>query len=444
MNQLKRELGLFSCVMLVIGNIIGVGIFTTPGEIAKGLPTAGWVLVAWLVGGLMTMAGALTYAELGAMYPRAGGNYVFLKEAYGDVIAFLYGWAYSLVTTAGTIALLAIGFAEYLGIPGGSATSKIFSITVILVLTFLNARDLKLGAGVMDFITSLKIVAMLLLVLLGFSIGHGDSGNFHPFIAGDAGSAFSAILAALVPMAFTYSGWNSTVIVGEEVKNPEQLIPLSMILGTLGTTAIYMLMNVIYLYAIPLQELLGADTVAHLAATKLFGPGTARLIQALVATSVLGCLSATLLTNPRTAFAMGRDKLFFRFAGEVHPTHATPSKAIWFEGLWACFLILVIGDFDRMLSFVSVPLVIIGAMTVISIFVFRAKQPDQPRPYKCWGYPIVPALYVIVALCMLYVKFVQRSNEFIFGIPISYFSLLLFALGVPVFFLWKKFYADAR
>src|SRR5205814_693043 len=152
-----------------------VGIFTTPGEIAQGLPTAGWVLTAWLVGGLLTMAGALTYAELGAMFPKAGGNYVFLREAYGDVVAFLYGWAYSLVTTAGTIALLALGFGEYIGIASGSGTSKLFSIAIILIFTYLNARDLKLGAGVMDAITSLKIVAMAALVLFGFAIGHGDA-----------------------------------------------------------------------------------------------------------------------------------------------------------------------------------------------------------------------------------------------------------------------------
>ena len=430
-RELKRELGLFTCVLLVIGNIIGVGIFTTPGEIARGLPTSGWVLTAWIIGGLMTMAGALTYAELGAMFPRAGGNYVFLKEAYGDLLAFLYGWAYSLVTTAGTIALLALGFAEYLGIAGGSWTSKIFSIVVILVLTFLNARDLKLGAGVMDAITSLKVVAMAVLVGLGFIIGHGQSSAFHPFFGGSASGAGAAILAALVPMAFTYSGWNSTVIVAEEVKNPDRLIPLSMILGTLITTAIYVLMNAVYLYAVPLKDLVGSDTVAHIAASNLFGPGAGRFIQALVATSTLGCLSATLLTNPRTPFAMGRDGLFFRFAGVVSEKHGTPSGAIWFEGLWACFLILVIGDFDRMLAFVSVPLVIIGVMTVISLFVFRRTRPDQPRPYRCWGYPFVPALYVLVSFGMLYVKILERG---IYG-PIG---IGMFVLGIPVFYLWKK------
>ncbi len=433
MTQLKRELGLFSCVMLVIGNIIGVGIFTTPGEIASGLPTAGWVLIAWFIGGLMTMAGALTYAELGAMYPKAGGNYVFLKEAYGDLWAFLYGWAYSLVTTAGTIALLALGFAEYLGIAGGSWNAKLFSIAVILILTFLNARDVKLGAGVMSAVTSLKIVAMLFLVVLGFSVGTGHVEHFQPFIAGNPASAGMAILAALVPMAFTYSGWNSTVIVAEEVKNPGKLIPLSMILGTLATTAIYMLMNAVYLYAVPLSELVGLDTVAQMTATNLFGLGAGRFIQVLVATSVLGCLSATLLTNPRTSFAMGRDGLFFKFAGVVHPVHQTPSGAIWFEGLWASFLILVIGDFDKMLSFVSVPLVIIGTMTVISVFVFRVKKPDLPRPYKCWGYPVVPALYVVISFCMLYAKILQRG---IYG-PIG---IGIFILGIPVYYLWKKYY----
>ncbi len=434
---LKRELGLFTCILLVIGNIIGVGIFTTPGKVAQGLPTSGWVLVAWIVGGAMTTAGALSYGELGAMFPKAGGNYVFLREAFGPLIAFLYGLAYSLVTTAGTIALLAIGFSEYLGMETGTWESKLFSIFVVAVLTFFNCRGVKLGAGVMNVLTSSKIVAMLLLVGLGFAVGHGNPAHFSPLFSGDTKSILFAIGAALVPMAYTYSGWNSTVLVAEEVRMPERAIPLSLIWGTLLTTVIYVLMNAVYLYAVPFDEILGSVTVADKAAINLFGPWAANLTKALVALSVLGCLSATLLSNTRTVFAMGRDGLFFKWAGNIHPKYQTPNAAILLEAIVGCGFILW-GNFGQILAFVSVPLVIIFAMTVCSIFVFRIKLPDQPRPYKCWGYPFVPAFYVIVAILMVASK---CANEGIVGIQ----GILIVLAGIPVYYvmLWYKRWTGA-
>ena len=433
--ELKRQLGLWTCVLLVIGNIIGVGIFTTPGEIANGLPSAGWVLFAWLVGGLMATAGALTYAELGTMFPRAGGTYVYLKEAYGPLWGFLYGWAYTLVTSAGTIALLAIGFGEYLHIPTGTWASKGFSIAVVLVFTLLNSRDVKAGASVMSAVTLIKIAAMLLLVGLGFLLGRGQPGVFHPLFGGDAGSAVILIAVALVPMAFAYSGWDAMALVAEEVQSPSRVIPLAVAIGTMATAAIYILMNAVYLWAIPLSTMVNEVRVAHVAAENLFGGFAPRLIQALVATSTLGCLSASLLSNPRTVFALGRDGYFFKFTGKVHPTRNTPSGAILFEGLWACFLILI-GDFRIILRVLSVPLVIIGTMTVFSIFVFRWKRPDVPRPYRCWGYPCVPAVYVLVSIFMLYATVLRRGWLGPIGIGV-------FFLGVPVYYLWKRFNAVA-
>jgi APA family basic amino acid/polyamine antiporter len=424
---LRRELGLFTCILLVIGNIIGVGIFMTPGKIAQGLPTAGWVLTAWIIGGLMTTAGALTYGELGAMFPRAGGDYVFLKEAFGPLIAFLYGLAYSLVTTGGTIALLAIGFTEYLGMKTGSWESKHFSILVVFVLTVFNWCGVKLGAGVMDVLTGCKVVAMLLLVGLGFTLGHGHAAHFSPLFSGEPTKILLAIGAALVPMAFVYSGWNSTVLVAEEVRRPERVIPLSLILGTVLTTLIYLLMNAVYLYAVPLAELVRSKTVAAEAASNLFGPWAANMATALVALSVLGCLSATMLSNPRAVFAMGRDGLFFKWAGRVHPRFQTPSAAILFESIVGCGFI-VWGSFDEILDFLSMALVVMFAMTVSSIFVFRIKLPHQPRPYRCWGYPFVPALYVIVSFLMVYSQFVSKGIVGILGI-------LVVLGGIPVYYL---------
>ncbi len=431
--ELKRELGLFTCVLLVIGNIIGVGIFTTPGEIARDLPSAGWVLLAWTIGGLMALVGALTYGELGAMMPKAGGNYVFLREAYGPLWGFLYGWAYSLVTTPGTIALLAIGFAEYAGMNTALFSTKIFCVAIVLLFTFLNTRGLKLGASVMDGITSLKVVAMFALAVLGWFIGHGNIAHFQPLFSGSTSHAAMAIAAALVPMAFTYSGWNSAVFVAEEVKNPGRLIPMSLVIGTLATTIIYLAMNAVYLYAIPLPTLVGEVKVAHTAATNLFGPFASNLITILVATSVLGCLSATLLSNPRTLFALSRDGYFFDFGSFVHPTYNTPNGAIWFEGVWACGLILI-GNFEIILKVLSVPLVIISLMTVLSIFVFRKKQPNLPRPYKCWGYPLTPAVFVVISCLMLYAKILERG---IYG-PIG---ILVFVLGIPAYYAWKRKHA---
>ncbi|OVE78448.1 hypothetical protein BVX98_00365 [bacterium F11] len=432
MSQLTRQLGLFTCILLVIGNIIGVGIFTTPGEIAAGLPSSGWILLAWIIGGLMATAGALTYGELGAMFPKAGGNYVFLKEAFGPLWGFLYGMAYCLITSPGAIALLAIGFSEYAGLPTGTLSSKAISISVVAILTFFNWRGVKLGAGVMDFLTLTKIVVMLLLVVVGFAIGKGQATHFQPLFSGNSGNALFAIAVALVPMAFAYSGWNSTVLVGEEVKNPGRIIPLSLLLGTLATTAIYVLMNAVYLYAVPVGKLVGEVRIADLTAANLFGSGAQVITKGLVALSVLGCISASLLANPRTAFALGRDGLFLKSLGKVHPKYNTPGNAILFQGIWACVLIAW-GDFGKILSLLSAPLVVIFTMTVISIFVFRFKKPQLERPYRCWGYPVVPALYVVISCFMIYAKFQSKGVEGIYGIGI-------FILGVPVYYLWKRYY----
>lgn len=435
---LKRELGLLTCILLVIGNIIGVGIFTTPGKVAMGLPTAGWVLAAWVIGGLMTTAGALAYGELGAMFPSAGGDYVFLKEAFGPLTAFLYGFAYSLVTTAGTIAFLAIAFTKYLGMGEGSWEARALSLFVVCVLTFFNCRGVKLGAGVMDLLTSSKFIAMLLLVVLGFALGHGDSSRFTPVFSGEPKPILFAIGAALLPMAFAYSGWNSSVLVGEEVRRPERVIPLSLILGTLLTALIYVLMNAVYLYAVPLTELVGSKTVAKEAAINLFGPWAAILAEGLVALSVLGCLSATMLSNPRTVFAMGRDGLFFKWAGSVHPKFQTPAAAILFESVAGCAFIIW-GNYDQILDLLSMTLVVIYAMTVSSIFVLRFKSPHHARPYRCWGYPFVPAFYIVLSVWIVYCAFAKDGIVGLWGI-------LVVLGGIPVYYLmvlYKRWNGEA-
>ena len=439
--ELKRELGLFTCIMLVVGNIIGVGIFLTPGGIAAQLPSAAWVLVAWAIGGFLATAGALTYGELGAAYPYAGGNYVFLRVAYGPLVAFLFGWAFVLVTSTGTVALLAIGFAEQLGFPKDSRWIEIFALASVIVLSYLNYIGVKFGAGVTNAITLAKIVAMAALIGLGASIGSGHPEHFAGGLTAPTADVWTGIGAALVPMAFAYSGWNATVFVSEEVRNPSRNIPMSLLIGTVLTSVIYVAMNFIYLYAIPLLDMPALSSVAATTAEVLLGPTAGRLIALLVAFSALGCLSASILTNPRTLFAMSRDHLFFDFGVKVHERYQTPSGAIVFSGIWSCGLILFFGaNFDDILTFLSVPLVIFLCLTVASIFVLRAKYPDLPRPYRCWGYPWIPALYVLISIWMLVSRIRTRWGEKVaidvFGLDLEtnkvVVGLLVCLLGNPL------------
>lgn len=430
---LKRELGLFSCIMLVIGNIIGIGIFLTPGSIAGLLPSAGWVLIAWAVGGFLATAGALTYGELGAAYPYAGGNYVFLREAYGPLVAFLFGWAFVLVTSTGTVALLAIGFAEQLGLPKDSPETQALALGAVIVLSYLNYIGVKFGAGITNAITMAKVIAMAALIGLGVTIGHGHPEHFQGPLPPPTMDIWAGLGAALVPMAFAYSGWNATVFVSEEVKNPSRNIALSLLIGTLLTSVIYVAMNFIYLYALPHQQVVEESSVAGAAAGVLFGPMAGKAIMFLVAFSALGCLSASILTNPRTLYAMSRDGLFFDFGEKVHEKYGTPSGAILFSAVWSCGLILIFGgSFDEILTYLSVPLVIFLCLTIASIFVLRVLRPDLPRPYRCWGYPWIPAMYVLLSIWMLWKRVELRGPQKVA------IGLTVCALGIPVYYLWKK------
>lgn len=454
-TELRRDLGLFSCMMLVVGNIIGVGIFLTPGGIAGLLPSAGWVLIAWAIGGILATAGALTYGELGAAFPYAGGNYVFLRQAYGPLIGFLFGWVFVLVTSTGTVALLAIGFAEQLGLPPdpvfqilghGISQTELLALLAVIVLSFLNYIGVKFGAGVTNAITFAKIVAMAALIGLGVTVGHGHPEHFSGALPAPTMDVWAGIGSALVPMAFAYSGWNATVFVSEEVQNPSRNIPLSLLAGTLLTSLIYIAMNFIYLYGLPFQDMVNAKSVAGETAAALLGPAAGRTIAYLVAFSALGCLSASIITNPRTLFAMSRDGQFFDFGGKVHEKFATPSGAIIFSAVWACGLIVVFGgSFDDILTFLSVPLVVFLCLTVASIFVFRIRQPDLPRPYRCWGYPWTPILYVLISLWMLVSRVKTRWHETVtlnFGVGAIetnkvIVGLFVCLLGIPVYYLWK-------
>jgi APA family basic amino acid/polyamine antiporter len=437
MHELKRALGLFSCTMLVVGNMIGVGIFTTPGRIAAKLPSSGLMLTAWVIGAFLAIAGALSYAELGAAFPQAGGNYVFLRQAYGRFFGFLYGWAAALITQSGTIAILAVGFTKYAGI---TSPHRIRLIAVGLILFFgaLNYIGVKVGAGVVNVITALKIAAILGFAAAGTFWGQGQLSNVLPILP-DAGvgiATLAAMATALIPIMYTYSGWNATVYVGSEVKNPSRIIPLSLILGVLLTASLYLLLNLVYLYALPVSQMAGVIAIAKASAGALFSPTLADSISLFIAFSVLGCLNATLLTAPRIPFAMAQAGEFLPVFGRVHARFQTPGAAIILVTVWAAVLALwgAAGhkEFYRLLDdYVTVPSLLMNALTVSALFVLRRTQPDLERPYKAWGYPVLPVFFIAMVLWMVCAEFMADPKGACIGI-------LMIAAGAPFYVLFRK------
>jgi APA family basic amino acid/polyamine antiporter len=434
--RLRRALGLFSCTMLVVGNMIGVGIFTTPGRIAALLPTSGLVFLAWCIGAVLAISGALSYAELGASYPQAGGNYVFLKESYGPAWGFLYGWSAAFITQSGTIAILSVGFSKYAGITSPWAV-QLCAIGLILFFGSLNYIGVKVGAGVVDTITFLKILAILGFAAAGALFGHGSFSNVHPVWSHDPGfGIFAGLAMALIPIMYTYSGWNATVYVGSEVIQPSRTIPLSLILGVTLTAALYLLLNAVYVYAMPVPQMKGVIAIAKEASGALFSPAVANGLSFFIAFSVLGCLNATLLTAPRIPFAMAQGGYFFAPFGKVHPRYQTPHMAILLQMVWASLLALWGGidhkNFYRLLDdYVTVPSLLMNALTVSAIFYLRKKKPDLSRPYKAWGYPVLPLCFIVTVLWMVANEVRQDPHAALAGIA-------MVAAGIPFFLYFRQ------
>ncbi len=435
-KELKRALGLFSCTMLVVGNMIGVGIFTTPGRIANLLPTSGLVFLAWILGAALAIGGALSYAELGAAYPAAGGNYVFLRESYGPLWGFLYGWSAAFITQSGTIAILAVGFSKYAGITA-TWQVQLCAIGLILVFGSLNYIGVKVGAGVVDGITFLKVLAIVGFAAAAAFIGHGSFSNIHPIAPAQGGTwILSGLAMALIPIMYTYSGWNATVYVGSEVIKPSRTIPLSLILGVCLTAVLYLLLNVVYVYSMPVTQMKGVVAIAKEAAGVMFSPHVAHFISFFIAFSVLGCLNATLLTAPRIPFAMAQAGYFFKRFGKVHPRFQTPHMAILLQMMWACVLALWGGvdhkNFYRLLDdYVTVPSLLMNALTVSAIFYLRRKKPDLPRPYKAWGYPVLPICFIVSVLWMVFSEVRQDVVAALAGVG-------MVAVGIPFYLYFQN------
>lgn len=453
-NGLVRQLGLFDSAMIMVGIIIGSGIFLTTGIMAKSIPSASLILLAWFVGGLLTLAGALTYAELGAAMPEAGGQYVYLREAYGRLAGFLFGWILFLVYMTGGIAALALAFAEYLGyfFPSFStdhflvtldvpvfqsslqyslSSGQIIGVAVIVVLSIFNFIGVGLGKFIQNLFTVVKIGTITVIIVLGFAIGKGVSPDLTLNPEGmKLGTVFIGFGVALIAVAWAFDGWNNVNFVAGEIKNPSRNLPLALILGTLGVTFLYVLVNYIYLYALPMKETIGIVRIAEKATGSLFGASTGSLISALIIVSVFGSLNGSILVGPRVYYAMAKDGLFFKKVAHVHPRFRTPGFSILIQAVWASVLTLL-GSFEQIFTFAMFMAILFWVWATASVFTLRKKRPDIPRPYKTWGYPVVPAIFIITSVAILLNTLLEKPVEAVAGI-------FLTALGIPVYFYWKR------
>ncbi len=445
--RLLRRLSAFDGTLLTVGSVLGSGIFLTGGAVAAALPHPGLILLVWLAGGLLTMAGAVTYAELGTLFPRAGGLYDFLKEAYGPVWGFLYGWSAFWVIMSGGIAALAAGFAEYLGVfvPDLSTHRMIASLSVgsatwelssgqlvaagaILVLTLVNYLGVRQGATAQNLLTLLKVGSVLAFCALGLWLPAPLTRGFSPPLA--QGSLVTLFGVAMIAVLWTYDGWYGLVFSAEELREPERTLPRALLAGTLIIMVLYLLLNVVYLKALPIARMAASTRIGEDAARALFGPFGGHLLSAAILVSIFGCLSATILYSSRIYMPMARDGLFFHSLARIDPRSRVPARSLWAQSLWAILLTLS-GTYEQLFTYVTFVVVLFQVAAGVALFVLRRRRPALPRPYRAWGYPVVPALFVLASLLLVGNTLAERPVESMAGLG-------LLAIGLPAYAFWRR------
>jgi APA family basic amino acid/polyamine antiporter len=445
--ELVRGLGAGDAALVTIGSVLGTGIFITTGDIARNLPHPGLILLAWIGGGLFTLAGALTYAELGALYPRAGGQYHFLRETYGLFWGFLFGWAAFLVIMSGGIATLAVGFGEYLGafLPFFSTGHVLFQVPLghwawvvsggqlaaclaIILLSAINYLGVKEGAAVQNVITVVKIGSIVGLIGFGLAV----SGPVAPRLTAPLpqGGVITAFGVAMIAVAWSYDGWYAVTNLGGEMRRPQRDLPLGLIGGTLVLTLLYTAVNLVYLRALPVEAMGLTGRIGEAAARVLFGPSGGRLITAAVLLSTFGCISSTILYAARIYLPMAQDGVFFPSLARIHPRYLTPSTCIVAQGAWASLLTFS-GTYEQLYTYVVFAVVLFHAATGAAVIVLRKTRPDLPRPYRTWGYPVVPLLFVLCSLALAANTLLEKPVESLIGLGIL-------GLGLPAFLWWRR------
>jgi APA family basic amino acid/polyamine antiporter len=441
-NGLERKLGLFPLTNIVIANMIGAGIFTTSGLLMKDLHHPVVMLGLWLAGGLVALCGALSYGELGAAFPQAGGEYAFLSRLYHPVLGFLSGWVSFFVGFSAPIAASAIGFSEYLtrafpgllhpGVVGGPAEAavmkKLYAILIIAAFTFLHTRGLEAGARVQNALTGLKILLVVGLVVAGFAVGKGSFSHLAaaaPFRFDFGG--FKTMGLALMWIMFAYSGWNASAYVGSEVRDPSRNLPRSLLLGTGIVALLYVALNLFYIYAIPPGQMEGVISIGGLAAGNLFGPSAETVLSLVISFALFSSLSAYLILGPRVYYSMARDGIFFKSIAYVDPKCAVPTRSIVLQGGIAAVMVLF-GKFDQLLTYMGFSLGIFPLLAVLGVFKLRRTGRSA---VKLPGFPVAPAIYILIGATILVLAFLERPIESLVAIATA-------LAGIPVYLFFKR------
>ena len=426
---LRRQLGLLAFTALVVGEVIAIGIFLTPAGMARSLGSPFWLLIVWLLMGAMALSGALCYGELAARYPEAGGGYVYLREAYGPAVAFLYGWKCLLVMDPGITAALAAGLASYVGYALGisGVWLKVIAVGSIVVLGAVNIVGVRVGSGLMQALTVLKIGALAMIAILAFALGAGRWSHFTPFLAQHPGSdpLPGAFAPALVGAFFAFGGWWEMSKLAGEVRDPTRTLPRALALGVAIVTAIYILTSAVFLYLVPLERVTSGETFAAQAGELLFGPAGGQVFAWIVIVAVLGSLLGLLMALPRVYYAMARDGVFFKPVAAIDPRFGTPARAIAIQTVLASILVAS-GTFNQIIAYFIFVTVLFVGLTVAGLFRIRRRSPDAL--YRTWGYPVTPVVFLLLVLILLVL--LGGHNPLQAGA-----GILIVAVGIPVYLL---------
>jgi APA family basic amino acid/polyamine antiporter len=435
---MKRSLGIITATAIVVANMIGTGIFTTTGIMASHVPSPVWILVCWVLGGMIALGGALCYSELATRMPVVGGEYVYLKTLFHPALGFLTGWTSFFVGFSAPIALAAFGFSEYLfkGFPNilndtqypAILVKKLLAIGIIMLFTAIHYTGYRLGAAVQNGLTAVKIVSILGLAVAGSMVGAGSFAH----ITAPAQEPFNLIGfgTAMIMVMFAFSGWNASTYIAGELRNPRKTLPFSLSIGTIIVIALYLVINVFIFYAAPFREITGSITVVEVASVNAFGPWAARLVSAIISMALLSSLSAYLIIGPRVYQAMALDRMFFPFAARVHPRFDVPSRSVLLQGVVAMAMVLI-GSFEQILIYVGFSLGIFPWLAVAGLFIARKRKIGEATAVKTWGFPYVPIFFLSAGLLMMIATFIRKPWE-------SLVAIGTITLGIPFYYLWVK------
>jgi basic amino acid/polyamine antiporter, APA family len=445
--ELKRELGVWAAASIVVGTVIGSGIFLVPRTMVRNVGSEGWVMAVWIVGGLLSIAGALSYAELAAAIPEAGGEYAYLREAYGPMWGFIYSWTQTWVAKSGSVATLATGFFLYfanffpsldsvfytvplpLG-PGGGPLEirygQLLAIALILGLGGLNYFGVRFGGGVQVALTAVKVGLIAAVILAGLALGHHHAPGELPV----AHLAFPGFIAALVAALWAYDGWNNVAMVASEIRDPQRNLPRALIWGTAAVIGIYILANIAYFHVLSASQVAGSDRVAAVMMRAIFGEAGAAAVSVAAMVSIFAALNGSILSGSRVPYAAARQGYFFRGIARVNSAHHTPGASILLLSLWSGVLVLS-GKYDDLFNLVIFASWILYGMTAAAVIVLRIKRPELPRPYRLKLYPLIPVLFIAGSFVLIVTTAIQRPRESAMGIG-------LIVLGLPFYFRWKR------